>query len=534
MRRYLLFLPVLAGIIVSEHYLWETSGKKLEVVFGSGVANDQMAEKIREGMSTGDLEGLLANDPVNLRLQIRGLMELAEKQIGTAAQFRKKRQPAAELAAQRSAAGCYWTILEKYREGYDIMDITGRLIQLIPVEDAAASRRLAGLFEGQVGEAAHAVNREPLLALLARLYNRLGDAARERACLEELVAQGRTSDPQVIIDLVKACLRMGDSERAWDLYTKRLRDLLGSNDAVYDAGLDLVEVFFREQRTEQGLGVARDLERLAVNDQRRVQVAACVLRQTVGLDRARAEALYQEFRGRLTETEWIRLLEGEAWVLGLAPATVKKYYYIDRVAPGAITIDGRLTEPCWDANSMIDFVDDDGVPLTTEAVKAWIRTDGERVYYAFHCTDPDLAHLMVQYGLTEDEVWKDDCVEIFIDTRRTYRICYQFVFNTEGRKGDYYNKNIWYECPRLERRIHIDREGGYWSIEAALYPADLEGGVCTPGTVWYGNVCKDGYLPEKPGRPTAAFFDEHYYAGVWSYTEGDNHRLQNYAYFIFR
>ena len=73
-------------------------------------------------------------------------------------------------------------------------------------------------------------------------------------------------------------------------------------------------------------------------------------------------------------------------------------------------------------------------------------------------------------------------------------------------------------------------------MEIALDMAELTGKDRLPvkGTVWYGNLCKNGYLPEKTGRPVEEFFDEYYYAGVWCYTRGDNHRNQDYGYLIFR
>ena len=141
---------------------------------------------------------------------------------------------------------------------------------------------------------------------------------------------------------------------------------------------------------------------------------------------------------------------------------------------------------------------------------------------------------MADNGANENSIWKDDCVEIFIDTERNYRKYHQFIINVAGRKADWYNRLATYTNDRIEAKISINKEKKYWEAEIALYFEDLtRASTVAPGTVWTGNVCRDGYYPEDPDKPVAEFFDEYYYASYWSDCQGDNHQPQRWAYFIF-
>jgi hypothetical protein len=98
------------------------------------------------------------------------------------------------------------------------------------------------------------------------------------------------------------------------------------------------------------------------------------------------------------------------------PGTV----YVPR-APGPITIDGAATEPAWGvAVSSPELVTAEGSPEPVGRAMARLTWDDEYLYAFVSITDSDI---WTDYRNHDDPLWKQDCVELFIDAdgnRRGY------------------------------------------------------------------------------------------------------------------
>ncbi|MFC1582026.1 carbohydrate-binding family 9-like protein [Planctomycetota bacterium] len=533
-KRWIILIPILTGLISSEYFLWEYSGRKLETIFGSGVVNDQMAKNVRESMTTTELETFLKEMGGSQEVVIMCYKELAEKEINLASICRKMDDLEKEEDHLQRASGYYWTILETYPEGFDIIEISRKLYGIIDIQDHFEVGRLVELLERFIQRGRDPIHHRSVLGFLAELNHDLKKFSRERVYLEELIYKEKSDDYQRFIDLMKVYLAVNELDLAESIYSDHLRDQIIGNAAIFDASLDMANVLFRRDRTEKAMEISAYLFLRAEDDQRRVQTASQTLQHLAKQDREEAESMAAEMKQKLNEEEWRHVFDGELWVLGLRDSTVKKQYRVERVRRNRIRVDGRLTESCWNDNFMDRFMEDAGVELTREPVKAWIRYDSERIYFAFHCEDPDIEHLVADNGALETSIWKDDCVEIFIDTQRSYRKYHQFIVSVAGRKADWYNRLASYQNDRIDAKIFINKEAKYWEAEIAFYIEDLAGASAIPkGTVWTGNVCRDGYYPEDPDKPVEEFFEEYYYASYWSDCQSDNHQPQRWAYFVF-
>jgi hypothetical protein len=122
------------------------------------------------------------------------------------------------------------------------------------------------------------------------------------------------------------------------------------------------------------------------------------------------------------------------------PAPALRQFEVTR-ATTPIKIDGVLDEDAWKTAAVIDLPyewfpgDNTTPPVKTEAL---ITYDGENLYVAFHCQDPDpkaiRAHLMDRDALTT--FVQDDHVGFSIDTFNDERRAFQFRVNPLGVQVD--------------------------------------------------------------------------------------------------
>jgi hypothetical protein len=108
-----------------------------------------------------------------------------------------------------------------------------------------------------------------------------------------------------------------------------------------------------------------------------------------------------------------------------------------RRAPGAIEIDGDLSDPGWEgAARAVNFSETspgDNVrpPVETEVL---VTYDQERIYFAFLADDEPSE---VRHSLrNRDEIWSDDYVGIILDTYGTASWAYEIFVNPLGIQGD--------------------------------------------------------------------------------------------------
>jgi len=100
--------------------------------------------------------------------------------------------------------------------------------------------------------------------------------------------------------------------------------------------------------------------------------------------------------------------EREAWFADLELPS-----YAVKRREGDIVIDGVLDEPAWKKADVIQLREGAlGGPVRfgTRARMLW---DDDAIYVAFECDDPDVHAPLDRY---DDDLWKHDLVELFIDT----------------------------------------------------------------------------------------------------------------------
>jgi hypothetical protein len=108
----------------------------------------------------------------------------------------------------------------------------------------------------------------------------------------------------------------------------------------------------------------------------------------------------------------------------------------------APTIDGVLDDEAWRQSALetgdwlsYNPLHGDSIPQRT---RVWIAHDGEYLYFAFQCDDPDPAGIKTSIT-RRDNIWPDDWVGLSLDALGTGQLSYHLMVNPSGVQLDMLN-----------------------------------------------------------------------------------------------
>ena len=198
-----------------------------------------------------------------------------------------------------------------------------------------------------------------------------------------------------------------------------------------------------------------------------------------------------------------------AWSLVAAAQPARTPTYGARAALDAIQVDGVLDEATWAMSPRVGALrridaPDQPPAFPTEAAVTW---DGNHLYVAFACTDPDP---WARYASRDDRLWEEEVVEVFLDPDGDGRNYAELEVSPSNVVVD-----LLIAAPRAggasARRWDIAglqsavrRHTGGWVAEIAIPWASLAAaGVTSPPRV--GDTWRAGlYRIERPGGLTKA------------------------------
>ena len=193
--------------------------------------------------------------------------------------------------------------------------------------------------------------------------------------------------------------------------------------------------------------------------------------------------------------------------------------------PAAPKVDGDPADDAWQA--ALRHVDKPWYHST--ARYAAKPTDGKNdlylghrdgtVYFAVLGHEEDLSKLIVKHKGRDSGCYKDDCVEIFVDTDGSGSGACHLILNPVGALHDAYNRKRSenFMC-QWGAKIHKDR--GYWSVEVALPAKSLRNAKITADTIW--GIC---VMRMRIGPASEA-------CTIWP-TYGSNHRYHLFPIAVF-
>ena len=172
-------------------------------------------------------------------------------------------------------------------------------------------------------------------------------------------------------------------------------------------------------------------------------------------------------------------------VIGIRAATAvplrrlatRRLLAVEAVTPPAI--DGQLRDEAWKAAACIDsFTGLNGTPAT-QHTRALLCFDQRALYVAFQCAEADMEELLATIEERDGSLWREDCVEIFIDTNSDRTSYLQIEISPRGVVADKrcdvrngkLNKDATWNCDGL--RVATSRGNSEWCVEAAIPFAGL-------------------------------------------------------------
>jgi len=112
-----------------------------------------------------------------------------------------------------------------------------------------------------------------------------------------------------------------------------------------------------------------------------------------------------------------------------------------------------------------------------------------KIYMAILGYEDDLNKLVIKNTTRDGAVWKDDCVEIFLDPTNSEKDVYQFVINAGGTFLDLYRQDVKTDV-KCERAASIFPKRGYWACEFAVAARDLDNAQIDDQSIWGINIMR--------------------------------------------
>ena len=178
-------------------------------------------------------------------------------------------------------------------------------------------------------------------------------------------------------------------------------------------------------------------------------------------------------------------------------------------------IDGRLDDPGWQACAqLLPFIEAEGTGLAKTQTRALVFHNDRALFIAFRCDEPKVAELHAHCKKRDSGVWRDDCVEVFLQ-RPGQNGFYQITVNSLGTVYDAKDKSDRWN-PALKIRAFTGEKE--WGLELAIPWADL-GGCPKIGEQWRVNFCRE----RKVGKELSC----------WSCTYGKFHKTERFGILAF-
>ncbi len=189
------------------------------------------------------------------------------------------------------------------------------------------------------------------------------------------------------------------------------------------------------------------------------------------------------------KTPWQQTAATELWLNQMAGLPPKSIYNL-RVASKPPTLDGLLSDPCWQqAEEMALVTDDTNGPLQQQAFVLMCR-DREFLYFAGVC--PRIAGspeaLPDHKGRTYDADLADhDRITLMLDVDRDYVTYYRFTIDQRG----WTNEDLWGDVSwNPKYYVAADGDESTWRFEVAIPWKELVPNSPTPDTMWAASVVR--------------------------------------------
>lgn len=181
-----------------------------------------------------------------------------------------------------------------------------------------------------------------------------------------------------------------------------------------------------------------------------------------------------------------------------APALGAADLIIPRVAT-APEIDGQLGDAAWgQALRLSDFTMVDSHREPAKAMEAKVCVSKSALYFAIICQEPRPSTIRATAIIDGEDVWKDDCVELWIRTTPSTYEFDQFIVNTTNKRETHRRRQdgsaAWAPTWRSAARV----EASAWAVEVAVPFQALDMDAPKPGDMVQLKLGREDHTERKP------------------------------------
>jgi len=171
-----------------------------------------------------------------------------------------------------------------------------------------------------------------------------------------------------------------------------------------------------------------------------------------------------------------------------------EYPFTIRRCDSAPKIDGLLDDPCWENAGKIANLKAIGKELKDADPDTEVRVayDDKNFYISFVCHEPEMQKIVTQC-VKGEQIFKDDCIEIFLDTRQNQRYFHiavnsnNIIYDGKSDNGLWHGKYV----------TAATRQADKWQVEIAIPFETLGITSIKPGARWNVNFCRTRQVPPK-------------------------------------
>ncbi|MBU0478018.1 hypothetical protein KKC91_05580 [bacterium] len=202
-----------------------------------------------------------------------------------------------------------------------------------------------------------------------------------------------------------------------------------------------------------------------------------------------ATEIYNDIITNNPDAIWAKNAMGELWVRDRSLKCPKQVYIAKRTSSPP-KIDGYLSDACWTkaqkATDYVEYTTDKQASLQSVAM---VTYDDKKIYFGFILYEENLSKLLIKAKTRDSAVWGDDCLELFLDTKRDYYSYYHFIMNPKGvfydgsTPGGYESYSAaWNGTWNGKARIQSSKD--YWTGEASIDYSSLNVKFPTCSEAW--------------------------------------------------
>ncbi len=169
------------------------------------------------------------------------------------------------------------------------------------------------------------------------------------------------------------------------------------------------------------------------------------------------------------------------------------------VTDKAPVIDGRLDDAVWAKGQWLDglHVPGEKKPAPLQ-IRFKIAIDRENFYVAARVEEPQLDKVRASYGPEQRDapLWREDCVEVFLDCGTAGEEYFHFVVNPRGALYDAWNRHGFHGSTAAwdgDVKAAASKGDGEWAAEVAVALRDLNFGP----NPWRFNIARERYASGK-------------------------------------